>query len=102
MRKHPSLALELSNMANQKEFTIKNKLGLHARAAAQFVKTANRYNSEVKISKDSITANGKSIMGVLTLAAACGSTVKVSCEGFDSDEALSALEGLIEAKFGED
>jgi len=89
-------------MSVQKELTIKNKLGLHARAAAQFVKTANRYNSEVKISKDSTTANGKSIMGVLTLAPACGSTVKVSCDGFDAEDALDALSDLIDSKFGED
>ncbi len=89
-------------MLAQKEFKISNKLGLHARAAAQFVKTANRYSCEVKISKDHLIVNGKSIMGVLTLAAACGSMVKVSCEGHDASDALASLENLINSKFGEE
>lgn len=89
-------------MEFQKELIIKNKLGLHARAAAQLVKTANRFASEVKISKDRITANGKSIMGVLTLAAGMGTTVRVQCLGPDAGDALQAIEKLIEDKFHEE
>jgi Phosphotransferase System HPr (HPr) Family len=92
----------MQNIECQKEMTIKNRLGLHARAAAQLVKTANRFTSEVKISKDRVTANGKSIMGVLTLAAAMGSTIRIQCQGPDATEAMSALEKLIDAKFHED
>ncbi|MFO1463211.1 MAG: HPr family phosphocarrier protein [bacterium] len=86
----------------EKDLQIKNKLGLHARAAAQLVKTANRFSSEVKLSKDRNVVNGKSIMGVLTLAATCGSTIKVSCEGADAQDAMAAIEQLIDAKFHED
>ncbi len=88
-------------MVAEKDLLIKNKLGLHARAAAQLVKTANRFSSEVKVEKDRNSVNGKSIMGVLTLAATCGSTVKVKCEGSDAVEALAAIEQLIDAKFNE-
>lgn len=88
-------------MVAEKELQIKNKLGLHARAAAQLVKTANRFSSEVKVEKDRNSVNGKSIMGVLTLAATCGSQVKVTCEGPDAQDALAAIEQLIEDKFNE-
>ena len=88
-------------MVAEKDLQIKNKLGLHARAAAQLVKTANRFSSEVKLGRDRNVVNGKSIMGVLTLAATCGSTVKVSCEGADAQDALTAIEDLINAKFNE-
>ena len=89
-------------MIAEKELKLKNKLGLHARAAAQLVKTANRFSSEVQVSKDRLSANGKSIMGVLTLAAAYGSTVKVHCQGPDAHEALEAISQLVEAKFHEE
>ena len=88
-------------MLLEKELLIQNKLGLHARAAALLVKTANRFSSDVKIAKDRTIANGKSIMGVLTLAAACGSSIKVSCEGPDASDAMRAIENLISAKFNE-
>ncbi|HCU25042.1 MAG TPA: HPr family phosphocarrier protein [Deltaproteobacteria bacterium] len=89
-------------MIVEKELKIKNKLGLHARAAATLVKTANRFSSEIKLHKERLSANGKSIMGVLTLAAALGSTIKVTCEGEDAKEALEAIEQLIEMKFNEE
>jgi phosphocarrier protein len=89
-------------MVCEKAFQIKNKLGLHARAAAQFVKTANRFSSEVTVIKEATQVNGKSILGVLTLAAACGTVVTVRCEGSDADESIAALEKLIEAKFQEE
>ncbi len=82
-------------------FVIVNTLGLHARAAAQLVQTANRYRSEIHVEKDGMSVNGKSIMGVLTLAAAKGSQVTVACEGEDADAAMAALAKLIENGFGE-
>ncbi len=82
-------------------FVIVNTLGLHARAAAQLVQTANRFKSEVLVEKDGMEVNGKSIMGVLTLAAAKGSEIQVSVEGDDCEAALTALAKVIEAGFGE-
>jgi len=84
-----------------RSFLIVNALGLHARAAAQLVQMANRYRSEVHVEKDGQAVNGKSIMGVLTLAAAKGSEIVVRCEGDDADAALTAIATLIEAGFGE-
>jgi phosphocarrier protein len=86
---------------NEQTFVIVNPLGLHARAAAQLVQTANRFQSEVQVDKDGTRVNGKSIMGVLTLAAAKGTQITVSCEGADAETALAALGKLIEAGFGE-
>ncbi len=82
-------------------FTIVNTLGLHARAAAQLVQTANRYRSEIHVEKDGMQVNGKSIMGVLTLAAAQGATILVTCEGEDAEAAMGALAKMIENGFGE-
>ncbi|MFN7132014.1 MAG: HPr family phosphocarrier protein [Myxococcales bacterium] len=84
-----------------REFTIVNALGLHARAAAQLVKLANRFKSEVYIVKDGQEVNGKSIMGVLMLAATQGSQITVRCEGEDSEPAVKALGELIDNGFGE-
>ncbi len=89
-------------MAVEKRFTIVNKLGLHARAAAKLVQAANRFKSEIALEKDGQTVNGKSIMGVLMLAAAQGTEVTVRCEGADGAEALAAIAALIEDGFGED
>ena len=86
---------------NERTFTIVNTLGLHARAAAQLVQTANRFRSEIHVEKDGMTVNGKSIMGVLTLAAAKGSLIAVCCEGEDADAAMAALAKIIENGFGE-
>jgi phosphocarrier protein len=82
-------------------FLIANTLGLHARAAALFVQTANRHRSDVQLEKDGVQVNGKSIMGVLTLAASKGSEIVLSCEGDDAEEAMEALAKLIQAGFGE-
>jgi phosphocarrier protein len=82
-------------------FVIINSLGLHARAAAQLVQTANRYRSEIHVEKDGMQVNGKSIMGVLTLAAAKGSSVIVLVDGDDAETAMVALAKLIENGFGE-
>ncbi len=78
-----------------------NALGLHARAAAQLVKVANRHQSEVTVECEGQAVNGKSIMGVLMLAAAQGMRVKVSCKGPDADATLSEIAGLIANRFGE-
>lgn len=89
-------------MARQRRtFLIVNTLGLHARAAAQLVQTANRYQAEVLVEKDGQSVNGKSIMGVLMLAAAKGTQIAVACEGADADDAMASLARLIEAGFGE-
>jgi phosphocarrier protein len=83
-------------------FTIKNRLGLHARAAALLVKTANRFVSEVSIEKDGLEVNGKSIMGILMLAASKGTKITLKVEGKDSVQAIQTLGKLIESKFGEE
>jgi phosphocarrier protein HPr len=83
-------------------FTIRNRLGLHARAAALLVKTANRFAAEITIEKDSLEVNGKSIIGILMLAASKGSKITLKVEGKDSLQALQTLGRLIEIKFGEE
>jgi phosphocarrier protein HPr len=81
---------------------IANKYGLHARPAAEFVKLANRFRSEVWVSKDDVEVSGKSIMGVMMLAAEHGSEVAIRAAGEDSEEAVAALARLIESRFGEE
>jgi len=85
-----------------KEVDIINKLGLHARAAAKFVTCASRYTSDVKVEFNRREVNGKSIMGVMMLAAAKGSKLTLMVEGDDEQEATSALEALIADRFGEE
>ncbi|SRR6266446_1067019 len=85
-----------------KQTEIVNKLGLHARPCSKFVKMANSFNSGVWVTKDGDTVNGKSIMGLMMLAAGFGSKIIIHCEGTDADEALLALEKLILSKFDED
>ena len=81
---------------------VKNRLGMHARAAVKFVQLANKYRCEVKVIKDDTEANGKSIMGLLTLVAAHGVTMRVVCEGEeDAEPALAALVELVGTGFGE-
>jgi phosphocarrier protein len=87
--------------SHRRAFLIVNTLGLHARAAAQLVQTANRYRCEVHVEKDGMTVNGKSIMGVLTLAAAKGSSITLKVEGEDAEHAMLALAKVIENGFGE-
>ncbi|TAJ91631.1 MAG: HPr family phosphocarrier protein [Gammaproteobacteria bacterium] len=81
--------------------TIINKLGMHARAAARFVQTASRYNCDIHISKNGRTVNGKSIMGVMMLAAAKDSVVQISAAGKDELAAMEEIERLILNRFGE-
>lgn len=83
------------------EFTITNKLGVHARPAAQFVKTANSFESEVVVEKDEEEVDGKSIMGLMMLAAGNGSILKITTEGADADASLQALGELIARDFEE-
>lgn len=85
-----------------RQFLIRNILGLHARAAAAFVKVTNRYRSDITVHKDGVSVNGKSIMGVLMLAAAKGMTIDIKAAGEDSEEAMEAIGKLIEDKFGEE
>jgi phosphocarrier protein HPr len=84
-----------------KDIEIKNKLGLHARAAAKLVHTAARYKSSIKIKKGDEEVDGKSILGILLLAAGRGSVITVRAEGEDEAEAVDAIEKLIDAKFDE-
>jgi phosphocarrier protein len=83
------------------EYEIINELGLHARAAAQLVQAANRYPCDVQLECEGQTVNGKSIMGVLMLAAAQGMRVKVTCSGEQARDCLAELAHLIASKFGE-
>jgi phosphocarrier protein HPr len=84
-----------------RKIEIKNKLGLHARAAALLVQTANRFSAQVSISKDGQTADGRSIMGVLTLAATQGSKIQVEAVGDDAEQAVKAIERLVDKRFNE-
>jgi phosphocarrier protein len=86
----------------KEEFTIKNRLGLHARAAARLVQTVNRFRSDVTIERDGLEVNGKSIMGLLMLAAPQGSKINIAVKGDDAEQALAAVRQLIDDKFGED
>ena len=85
----------------QKKVLVENELGLHARPAAMFVQLANKFKSEVGIEKDGQKVNGKSIMGVMMLAAAKGSNIIIRAEGEDAQEAVDSLENLVKEKFGE-
>lgn len=85
----------------EKQFKVVNALGLHARAAAQLVKTANKFQCDVTVSKDGQNVNGKSIMGVLMLAATHGSTILIKTDGDDAQPAMEALAKLVDDGFGE-
>lgn len=85
----------------ERDIEIRNKLGLHARAAAKLVHTAARFKSDIKVRKGDEEVDGKSILGILLLAAGRGSTVRVRADGEDERDALDAVEKLIEAKFDE-
>ena len=89
------------SLTGKGDFTIVNALGLHARAAAQLVKLSNRFQCDVFIVKDGQEVNGKSIMGVLMLAATQGSVITVRTEGADAEPALKAIAELVAAGFGE-
>ncbi len=88
--------------AVEKTFTIRNKLGLHARAASLFVQLANKFSSDILVQKNDQEVNGKSIMGILILAATQGSKITVRADGEDAKAAMEALGGLIDNGFGEE
>lgn len=85
-----------------KKLTIKNKLGIHARPAAQFVRVASRFKADVSVEKDDEAVDGKSIMGLMMLAVGWGAEITVTADGADEADAMTALEELINNKFGED
>lgn len=87
---------------HEKEFTIVNKLGLHARASALLVKNSTRFHADIRIEREGVEVNGKSIMGIMMLAAAKGSAIRLKIEGEDEEEAMSVLGELITNGFGED
>jgi phosphocarrier protein HPr len=84
------------------QVTVVNRLGIHARAAAKFVHLATRYGSRVRVARESREMDGKSIMGILLLAAARGSTITITADGDDERDAVNALVALVESGFGED
>ena len=85
-----------------KEFTVGNKLGVHARPAALFVRVASRFQSDITVEKDGEQVNGKSIMGLMMLAAGQGSNLKIIAEGPDAEAAVREMEQLFAQKFNED
>ena len=85
-----------------KELTIVNRLGMHARPSAMFVKAASKFRAEIWVEKDGERVNGKSIMGLMMLAAGLGSTLRITCEGSDAEKALSEIEAIIQRRFDED
>ena len=88
-------------MMVERSVQILNKNGLHARPAAEIVKAASKFKCDITISREDIEVNGKSIMGVMMLAAECGSTIVVRASGPDATDAVAALEQLVASKFGE-
>lgn len=84
-----------------KILTVQNKLGIHARPAAQFVRVASRFQSDVTVEKDDESVDGKSIMGLMMLAVGWGAEIKVTADGADEVETIAALEELVNGKFGE-
>ena len=85
----------------EREVTILNRNGLHARPAAEIVKVAAKYKAEITISREDLEVNGKSIMGVMMLAAEQGATLRVKANGPDAEQAIQAIADLVEKKFGE-
>jgi phosphocarrier protein HPr len=93
--------MAMDDVLTQREVTIVNPLGLHARPAALFVKLANTFGSDVEVGNDALMVNGKSIMGVMMLAAECGSTIRIKASGGDATKAVDALAALVARGFGE-
>ncbi len=99
-----SAAKQTGNTATsvKKELVVANKLGIHARPAAMFVKTANQFDCDVFVEKDGETVNGKSIMGLMMLAAGPGSKIRIQADGEDAAKAVTEIEALLKRKFDED
>ena len=93
---------DLGFAVTSRSVTVTNPLGLHARAAARFVHMASRFTSQIRVARDTRVMDGKSIMGILLLAAARGSTIVISAEGVDERDAVAALVALVQTGFGED
>ncbi len=91
----------MTDKEHSKVLKVRNKLGLHARAAAVFVRTSSKFKSDIKLIKDGYEVNGKSILGVLSLAAIKGSELQVVTSGSDAETALKGIQELIESGFGE-
>ena len=91
----------MSSVQRSRVLTVKNKLGLHARAAAIFVRLSNKFSSDIHLLKDGYSVDGKSILGVLSLAAAKGTKIEVVAKGEDADDAISEIEKLVDSGFGE-
>ncbi len=85
-----------------REFVVQNRFGIHARPAAMFVKTASRFQADVTVEKGAVRVSGKSIMGLMTMEASCGSKVRVVIEGPDADQAMDEIARLFEGKFHEE
>ena len=98
-----STGISTSNLMSKvvKKLEIKNKLGLHARAAAQLVQTVNKFSAQVKLSADGQTVDGRSILGVMTLGAPQGTKVEIEANGDDAEKAVRAIEKLIDNRFNE-
>lgn len=85
-----------------RELAIRNQYGIHARPAAMFVKTAAKFEAEVTVEKDDVKVSGKSIMGLMTMEASCGTKIRITAEGVDAAQAVDELQKLIEHKFFEE
>src|SRR5439155_4474381 len=95
-------ALRKGGGMTSRSVTVVNQLGMHARAAAKFVHLAAKFQSQIRVARDAREMDGKSIMGLLLLAAARGTTIRISAEGGDEADAVAALADLVETGFGED
>lgn len=85
-----------------RELAILNQYGIHARPAAMFVKTASKYEADVTVEKDNIRISGKSIMGLMTIEASCGTKIRITAEGVDADQVVDELQKLVEHRFYEE
>lgn len=88
--------------SSRAQITLKNKRGLHARAASKFARTAKKYAAEVRVTKGDVEVNGKSIMGLMLLSAPKGTDIEITCEGPEAESALNGILDLIKGRFGED
>ena len=93
--------MALDDILTERDVTIVNELGLHARPAALFVKLANTFASEIEVGTEAMMVNGKSILGVMMVGAECGSTIRIKATGTDAEKAVAALVALVEGGFGQ-